>query len=423
MRPRRILISVLATVLAVMPLLLSGCWDRQELESLGLIQALGLDPSSDGRGVSVTTLLAIPSQTKSGGGGGGGEGPGTFIITMEAPSIYEAFNKINTTVNREITLLQNSVIIIGDALARKGLRPWIDNLIRFREMRRTVNILIAHGKAADLMQVQPKLEKNAGEYFQDLIGLSKSNGMFPITTLNDFMYRYEAYAQDNYAPYLAKYQRQPAESGAGQGSGGGQGGGSGPKQEETPKPPTEEAKDIRCIGTAVFHADKMVGALDNYESQMLLLLTNHFREAFLTIEDPIRPNFYIVFRLIASNPTQIRYQPSGGQQRFRVQCRLEADLVSIQSGIDYTAPDKEELLGKKIAAVLARRIRRVITKAQKEFHSDIFGFGNKVRMATATSSEWDRFDWPAKFPDADIRVGVKVAIRRVGVQFQPPQRR
>ncbi len=403
----------------------SGCWDRRELESLGLVQALGIDLAPEDKWVSVTTMIAIPAKTKS-GGEGGGEGPGTFIITMEAPSIYEALTKINTTVNREITLLQNSVLIIGDGLARKGLHPWIDSLIRFRDMRRTVNIFIAQGKAASILQVQPKLEKNPSEYFRDLVELSKRNAMFPITTINDFMYRYEAFAQDNYAPYLAKYKREGSEESPAGGGGSGQsGGGKGSGQQGGGKSggQGEEAKDVRCIGTAVFHGDKMVGNLDIYESQMLLMLTNQFRESVMTIKDPLRPDYFIVFRLFSSGPPRIRYQRRGSANHFEVQIPLEADLVSLQSDIDYTDPAREDFLGKRISAELERRIRRVITKAQKEFRSDIFGFGDKVRAATATSAEWDNFHWPDKFPDATINVRVKVAIRRVGVQFQPPQRR
>ncbi len=388
---------------AAVAVLCGGCWDRRELEGLAIVQALALDPPAQGgKGVKVTTMIAIPAQMK-GGEGGGGSKAGTFLISMEAPTIYEAFNKINTTVNREITLVQNSVLVVSEALAKRGMRPWLDNLVRFREMRRTVQVFISQGPAAAVLKIQPKLEQNPSEYFRDLVSLSNRNGMFPIVDINQFMESMEAYAEESYAPYLAQYQQEGGEKSGG------------------PSGPANEApKDVRIIGTAIFQKDKMIGALDNYESQILLLLENRFREAFLTLQDPKRPRFLIVFRLLANNPTTIKHWRTGGRDYFTLRINTEADLVSIQSGIDYTKPQQEAFLSRRIAAALNDRIKRLIVKAQQQYNTDLFGLGLKVRESVLTSKAWEDYHWSDKFRDAVITTRVKVAIRRVGVQFQPP---
>ncbi len=401
---------------------ISGCWDQRELESLGLVQALGLDLGPDGKEVTVSTLIAIPSKLGAQAGGGGGEGPGTFVVSMNAPSIYEAFNRMNTTINREITLLQNQTLIIGEEMARQGVSKWIDNLVRFREMRRTMNIIVAKGKAADILNVQPKLEKNPSEYLRDLISLSNRTGMFPNTDLNSFMSRYQALAQENYLPLIAKYQLkggpEPEGDSGGQSSGssGGKGGMGEKGGESAPKTP-----DIRMIGTAIFKKDRMVGNFDIYETQALLLLTGEFQEAFMTIHDPRQKGYYVVFRLIAGNRPEIKYRFQDGLERFQVKLGLEADIVSIQSNINYTQPQLENFLGRAIAAELERRLRRVIAKAQRQYNSDIFGFGIKVRNTVLTSTEWNHYGWPQKFRDAKVDVAVRVDIRRIGVHFHPPE--
>ncbi len=401
-------------LLMVLALQFSGCWDRRELEGLAIVQALALDPPAHGgKGVKVTTMIAIPAQMKGGEGGGGSEA-GTFLFSMEAPTIYEAFNKINTTINREITLLQNSVIIVSDALAKKGMRPWLDNLVRYREMRRTVELFVSQGDAAAILKVQPKLEKNPSEYFRDLVSLSSRNGMFPVVDINQFMESMEAYAEETYAPYLAKYQQEDGADGAGGKEG------SGEKSSDQSEPPKETPKDVRIIGTAIFKKDKMIGALDNYESQILLLLVNQFHEAFMSIQDPRKPQFRIVYRLLTNDPTTVKYRRAGDRDRFSVQVRVEADLVSIQSGIDYTKPWQEAFLSQRIAAELNGRIKRLIAKAQRQYDTDLLGFGLKVRESVLTSKEWEDYRWPDRFRDAEFATEVKVAIRRVGIQFQPP---
>ena len=412
---------LLPLALVLLVILTSGCWDRREVEELGLVLALGLDLGPSQKGVTVTVLIAVPAKMTGGGGGTdeAGEGAGNLIISVDAPSIYEAFNRINTSLNREITLLQNSTLIFGEALAQQGVEQWVDNLIRFREMRRTMLIFVAKGRAAEIMKIKPVLEKNPGEYFNELARLNVRNGMFPLTSLNDFLVRYEAFAQDNYMPLIAKYHRQGSDEGVG---------GSKKEAESKGAPQTgptapPEAKDARIVGTAIFRKDKYIGSFDIYESQVLQLLTGKFREAFLSIPDPGKQGDKIVLRLIAASPLSIKYRRRQGQDRFLVKLNLEADIISIQSGINYATPSKEALLGKLLAAQLKHRITKTVRRAQEELKADVFGFGIKVRNSITTTSAWNNYHWPEKFPAAEIEVKVNVKIRRVGMQFQPPETR
>jgi spore germination protein KC len=426
----------LLSILLIMTILLTnGCWDRRELESLGIIQVLGLDLESGQKNeVTVTTMIAIPSELgggQAGGGGGGeGDGPGVLIVSMKAPSIYEAFNRINTLINREVSLLQNQVLIIGEELAKNGAAKWIDNLIRFREMRRTMLVSVCKGRAADIMKVQPKLEKKPSEYFTDLAAISRRTGMFPLVTLNDFLKRYEAYAHENYLPFMDKYfidkggEKPSAKKQTEDGKKGGNNGESKSGQDQQSQwGEAQKIEHVRFIGSAIFKKDRMVGNFDIYETQILLLLNNEFKEALLTIEDPLRKDYNIIFRLLSTAPVQIHYRPQNGVDNFKVKLRLEADLVSIQSGIDYTKPKLEAFLGRVIARELKNRVVKAIKKAQQEFNSDVFGFGEKVRSTFITSSEYENYRWPDKFQHSRIDVQVKVDLRRVGVQFQPPENR
>jgi spore germination protein KC len=408
---RLLLLSLLSVFL------ITGCWDRRELESLGLVQALGLDLETKKKNIRVTTMIAIPTKLGAvGEGGGGKQDSGMLVVSIKAPSIYEAFNLMNTYVNRELTLRQNQVLVIGAAMAKAGIGKWVDNLVRFREMRRTLLIFIAQEKAGDIFKVQPQLEPSPAEYLSDLVRLSSKTAMYPRMMINHFMEPYETFAQQNYAPLIAV---RPFPEGAGEppkkdGEATGK-----PKQEKTSGPTA-----LRLIGTAVFNGDRVVGSLDIYETQILQLLTNHFEETFLTIADPCQKNANIAIRLLKSGvPTKIKYRKQAGQDIFDVKINLEAELVNIQSEIDYTQPKWEALLGQKIAWATQNRVKRLIAKAQRKFQSDIFGFGVKVRNSMLTNEEWTNYRWPTKFPNALIQVRVKAAVRRVGVQFQPPELR
>jgi spore germination protein KC len=403
----------LLLLLLLLTLSLTGCWDLQELESLGLVQALGLELESDQKNITVTTMIAIPGKLSAAGDqGGGGKEPGVAVVAAKAPSIYEAFNLINTSINREITLRQNQILVIGESMAKAGISKWIDNLVRFREMRRTLLLFVCRGPVAAIFNVKPKLEQNPAEYLSDLVNLNSKTAMYSRMMINEFMSHYKAYAQANTAPLIVPDANPPQKAPEDAGNA---------PPETAPPGPTE----LRITGAAVFNGDKLVGNLNNYETQVLQLLTNHFEEALLTVTDPQRSEDFIAIRLLKSGgpTTQIKYHKQSGRDTFNVKINLEAELLSIQSEIDYTAPHLEDFLGRHIAKVVKNRIDAVITKTQRQFKADIFGFGVKVRNTMFTSKEWENYRWPAKFPEAQIRTRVKIAIRRVGVQFKPPQMR
>ena len=197
--------------------------------------------------------------------------------------------------------------------------------------------------------------------------------------------------------------------------------GGGTTSTEKPKTaaePPPEAKDVRMIGTAIFKQDKMIGSFDIYETQALQLLTNKFREGLLSTRDPLNKDDQVAYRLMAATSPQIKYWHQNNKDRFLVKLKLEADLISIQSGIDYSNPRQEAILGKHIALELKQRILKTIKKAQ-QYDSDVFGFGIKVRNTILTAQAWDRYQWPKKFKDANISIQVKVVLRRVGVHSSP----
>ena len=61
-------------------------------------------------------------------------------------------------------------------------------------------------------------------------------------------------------------------------------------------------------------------------------------------------------------------------------------------------------------------MEELIRRCQREFRSDIFGFGNYARGEVTTWDQLLALDWPRRFPEAQVNVAVEVQIRRVGLQ-------
>ncbi|MCL6615265.1 MAG: hypothetical protein K6U03_11755, partial [Firmicutes bacterium] len=193
----------------------TGCWDREEVENLGLVLALGIDSLPKQR-VEVTVQVAIPiSLSPSGGGagagGGGGGGAPAQVVTKTANSLPEAFRAINRTLSRRITLAQNRLIVFGEETAKKGLRPYLGLLARYREFRRTMQIVVAKGRAKEVLSIRPELEKNPSEYLLDLIRQASYTGGTDLVTLNEFL---RSMTQRGSAPFATYLLPPPKKKGA-----------------------------------------------------------------------------------------------------------------------------------------------------------------------------------------------------------------
>jgi spore germination protein KC len=113
--------------------LLTGCWDRVELNDVALIRGIGLDQKEDNR-IEVTVEIAIPQiQSGSEGGGGSGGGGQTLIRTGQGVTIADALEQLTKRIPRKVFWGNSEVIVIGEKLAEEGIRDQIDFFIRHPE--------------------------------------------------------------------------------------------------------------------------------------------------------------------------------------------------------------------------------------------------------------------------------------------------
>ncbi|MGQ9779325.1 MAG: Ger(x)C family spore germination protein [Bacillota bacterium] len=388
---------------------LAGCWDREELENLGLVLAMGID-SLPNREVEVTVQVAIPIRLGPGGGGGGGaaggeKGPPTQVVTKKAKTVPEAFRAINRTLCRRITLAQSRLLVFGEETARKGLAPYLALFVRYREFRRTMQIAVVKGRAKEILSLQPELEKNPTEYLLDLIRQARHTGGTDLVTVNEFLRAMSQHGSSPLAPYLLLPSPKPSSGGKEGGEGGGEK--KGPKSVETD-------------GVAVFRGDRMIGRYRPAEVDALLMLAGRFGESFLSFQDPLRPADRVVLHL-KSAVRQIRPSLHGRKMGVRVRMKIEADLVADESGIDYTIPQHEERLQRKAAAIIAARLKKAVKKAQKELKVDPFGFGERFRLLVPDWRAWEGLRWQERFPRLPVEIVVDLHLRRFGFQRLAPR--
>ena len=149
---------------------------------------------------------------------------------------------------------------------------------------------------------------------------------------------------------------------------------------------TRTASSRQYLGTALFRDGVCVGRLDGAETLCLNLLTRRV-EAFGFEADGR------AWALSSALPPRVRARRDGARMRIDVAVSLISEDPGDPSGAE---------------AALARALLQVVDRC-KALRVEPFGFAAKAAARFATLNEWRDYDWRSRFPEADVRVTVRIA--------------
>lgn len=395
-------------------LLTAGCYGYREVDESAYVIALGIDKGRENM-LSVSFQIAVPKAITGGGGGvggGGGGGPGgdkgtAFVTTIESPTLLSALESVNAYVDRRATLTHTRAIIFSRDLAEESIVPYLAPLTRFREFRRNTFVMVTTCPAKDfLKEIQPVLEDNPAKYLELLTGGNRYTEFIPDSTFYNFYNPLKQRAQSPLAA-LAGLQRQ----------------GEGPV-DPTFKPkagyiagqiPRDGGGKPELMGAAVFSEGKMVGAINGEEVGYVKMIRGEFRRTIMNLRDPLAPDKFIIFEMRPQKSPETKTELIDGTAFVSTRVFLEGTIISIQSGENYEDPDKMPLLEQAVEERLTEQTGKLVQKAQTEFRTDFFGFGQFIRKQFLTLPEWEQYRWSERFPEAEVDVTYRFRIRRTGL--------
>ncbi|MCX7772770.1 MAG: Ger(x)C family spore germination protein [Clostridia bacterium] len=400
-------------------LFLTACYDAVEIGDNAYVSTLGIE-----RGVNDKYRISfqIPKfdQASSGGGGGGGAGGGESkeekdTITVDAPAFFEAVALANTTIPKRLNFMHLKAIVISEDLAKSGLLgEFLAPLIRYREIRRSTNIIVCKGTAMDFLAAsKPYMGSLVTKTYEDLIGNFRTTGFFPNVTLNDLTTAMKSTVQESFAIYGAvnngdKFKANgPVYTGKFNITGDYYAG----------DVPRKGGPEIELMGTAVSNGDIMVGKLNGFETQMMLILRGELKKAIFAIPDPERTGLSIAIEIKEFERPVTKIDIKGDKIKINSHLSMEGEIVGIPSRINYEEPNKKKIVEKAMADYLENGLNRTVQKCQG-FNTDVFHYGEIAVRQFPTIQEWDKFNWLSKFGNAEVKVSVDFTVRRTGTMIK-----
>jgi spore germination protein KC len=392
------------------PLLLSGCWDRKELEELAYVSVIGIDTAKNDM---LKITYQLPStEVQSGSSSTATSQPRSEIVTFAAPGHITARDLATASVSRKINFSHLRVIIISEEIAKSpNTYKVIFGSLRDREFRRNTYILVTREKAEDFIRENdPKLEYSPHKFYDYMSRRWVEVGLVPITTINDFLERYEMKSSLTLTAYGTTKSMGTNEYGF-----------------ESNYLPGDIDKTggnpTQIIGSAVFKADKMIGALSGEETRLALMLSLVAKadNMLITFPDPLASDERVSARLVTEGSPNIKVDISGESPQIDVKVPVSLYLLAIPSKINYTDNKKnQEMLKKSYAKYMEGKAMNLIEKTKSEFQGEPFQWSLAARKKFWTLEDFFKYNWMEKYPTAEVNVTFDVKLRGTGKQLKPP---
>ena len=246
----KILLFAFAFLVAFMPSTVSR---SREVNSRVIVEIIGVD---GGESVSITAQYVMPTEAQG--------STSKDTVTVEADTLAEAVEALNTALGRRAELGHCSMVIVGkDASA-----DLLGELMSSTDVTADVYLSAAEDKASDLVGDLTAFMKKTGATDADFIAYGAQKAHVATNTLLGFLSDLGSASESAYIPLVEMIQSEDAGQGGGASSGGEQGGSGGSGSSGGGESKGGGAGEAQPTGMkverlALYNKDGRAGILDN----------------------------------------------------------------------------------------------------------------------------------------------------------------
>ncbi|WP_248925782.1 Ger(x)C family spore germination protein [Paenibacillus hamazuiensis] len=369
----------LAAIAFAALLVLTGCWDRKEIEELGIVLGVGFDKKD--KQIASLHCFALPKASSE----KGAVKTGNFANVHSVGDLV--FDNVRTLTKGSVrypTYEHLKIIVISEELARTvDLKNMIDFLLRNPEARRSTKVIISKGKASDMFKEAAPLEPIPALKLSELADTAiRSADMAPRMILGELSAKLTSKTS-----FIVQETEMVPNVGA------------------------------RITGAAVIKGDtgKMIGSLSEKETEGLGFILEENKKNSGIVKVPGQEGgkpFVYEFRKVRSSIVPV---VSGDQISFTLSIESEGKLRE-----DWRIPGNAfdnhfiKQSEKATEETIKQLTEAAIHKTQKEFNVDVVGFGKKLSIHSPKLWKDMKENWETSFSAMPVDIQVRVKIRDYG---------
>lgn len=154
---KKIIVFMLVTLL-----LLTGCWDKVEVEERAHISAIGIDKyipcEGEDRPNCYVFTFAFPEHKK--------DDAKDIVVSSVGENLYGVSRIMASRSNKDLFLGHLRVVILSDEITKSegNFRHILDGIENNRFLSRSVILAMTEGSAKDVIEIIPAVENRIGEF-------------------------------------------------------------------------------------------------------------------------------------------------------------------------------------------------------------------------------------------------------------------
>ncbi|MDD2421148.1 MAG: Ger(x)C family spore germination protein [Heliobacteriaceae bacterium] len=379
---------ILGLCLLITPVL-TGCWDRMELNEISIITSVALDKTDDELLLSVTVLQ--PRNLHRGGDQSmsGGTSSPVEQFQSRGKTIFDAFKELNYQLPRQPYWGQVHAVVFNTAITGEEFFQTLDFFARYPEARRTTDLFLTAEKAAGIIWSPRQIETLKTKELHGMANQQHFWNRGAKVTLQD-LFHFEPPMAEVYLPrvYLVEHAAGTVAGTS----------------------PTTPKKIATLSGLGVLKQGQFVGWLTETETFGVLWLLNKVRHGPITVDTGQGP---AALRLLYAR-TKIRVVDGPNGPTMLVKIRGIMDLVEAQGAFGQaTTKDVarlQELAGETVRQTITQGLGKV-----QSYQTDILGFGREIYRYDPTLWAALAPNWPQVFSTLPVDIQVDLELRRTGL--------
>lgn len=374
--------------------ILTGCWNRRELNELALVVAMSIDKS--GNQYSISAQVVDPGEV-SVSARGGGRAPVT-TYDEKGKHLFEAVRRMTTVSPRKLYWSHLQMLVISEEVAKDGLNNILDFFTRDNEFRKDFYIVVSKNiLAKEILRNLTSIEKIPAHKMRS--SLETSERAWAPTVAIQLDELISALTSDGINPILTGISIH----------------GNGPKGESVENVQRiQPFARLKYKNIAVFKKDKLIGWLNENESKGYNYIMNNVRSTVGHI--PCEKKGELVVEIIRSK-TKIKGRVVNGKPKIDILVSSEANIGEVSCHVDLTKPDAITQLEKNTDKVNVDTVKNAINKA-KELGVDVFGFGDVIHRTDPKAWKSLKNNWDEEFVQVPVTIHSEFKIRRTGAVNQ-----
>lgn len=390
----KLFIIVLILVLLVA---FSSSYRALNIDNLAFAVALGID-TSETKELKVTFQFVNPPSTSE----GSNQEANIFEDTVEATSIPNAINIMNSYLARKIDLSHCRSIVFSEDVAKNGISDHVYTLMNDVQVRPTSNIITTTCTAYEYLKNSiPSLETSITRYYDIFPSSGKYTGYVSDATIGNF---YNSLLCNTCEPHtilggVSSTSSTNSKSTVSTDS-----------NIKSGSSPISGMRSAESIGIVAFKHDKLVGELDAIETICFHILKNNINSFIITVPSPKDNTLKIDLLVTPKGTCKTKVNIVNGSPYVKINGSFNAKIYSMDEKDNYLDPDILTTLSNTCNTYLENILLNYLYKTSVEFKSDISGIGKYALSNFYTTDEFKDYNWVDNYMNSTFKVTIDTTI-------------